>query len=511
MRHHDGARRGIRMAIIGREIAAIGQFSRSHSAMPIEPSTSDTATASQPHINRSGSELPRPRRALTGGAIRVTALRMVALASSTAVSVLVARLFGPVGTGQFTVAAATIAMLITASTFGFDVGATWMVSTGRWSGAGALHTSWWAAWVFGLASALLGAGLYAGARSLGVGGPALLSMLPVLAALPFCLIWTFGCAIALAMERYEAATIFPGVQVLAYVAAVGVFGSVFGLRGALVGIFIGHVAAAMATMLWARGSGLLVAGRTGGVDLPRCRAAVAFGSKTYVGTALQQVIYRVDLLLLSAYAPRSQVGLYAIAVAVTTPVWTVPASLSWVLLPRVAALSAGDNVDDAGRVTAETRTLRHATGAGGLVGGVIGALILLALPEIFGAGFAGAKAPALILLLGAGALGLDYVLRAGIVGRGEPRYVLITTLISTPVSLILYFVLIPAYGAVGAATASTLSYLLSAGLSGWFLRSLSTRPTIPRMIPSHRELDDYRRLVTACLRAFRRAPDAEVD
>jgi len=90
----------------------------------------------------------------------------------------------------------------------------------------------------------------------------------------------------------------------------------------------------------------------------------------------------------------------------------------------------------------------------------------------------------MVLLPGVVLLGSAKILTNDIAGRGYPHYNSITAGLSLVVTIILNFILIPMMGVVGAALASTLSYVLTFLLSGGFYLSIAHR--------TKGHADDYR-------------------
>jgi Na+-driven multidrug efflux pump len=78
-----------------------------------------------------------------------------------------------------------------------------------------------------------------------------------------------------------------------------------------------------------------------------------------------------------------------------------------------------------------------------------------------------------------------------VLGRGHPEYGLYTTLICTPLTMVLYAVLIPSLGAMGAALASSTSFTLNFLLTAAFFRRATGGPILPLLMPTRSELADY--------------------
>lgn len=383
--------------------------------------------------------------------------------------------------------AALTAALVLFFTAGVDIGAAWMVSRRQWQERSAFATSQLAAVVLGLLGLGVGIGLYAAGTSTTFRGIGIAPLATALLALPAALMWTYVSQIAFAAERYEHSTLVAIVQSIVGTTAIAAFAWLAGLQGAAAGILAGHCAAALAARRITRTGRKRTVGL---INLRRLWAASAFGLKAYAANALSFVMFRADLFVLSGYAGAREVGYYAVATALTGSLLLVPFALSGALFPRVAALSATPQDSEALQAS-ETRTLRHTTLATltGMV--VLAVILLLLLKPIYGAGFGPAATPGLILLPGVAALALASSLYAGLTGRGHPGYALASALLLTPATLVLYFTLIPRFGATGAAVGSSLAYVGDAVLGAVFLRRATQAPVLGRLLPRRAEVADY--------------------
>ena len=428
-----------------------------------------------------------PRRSLAVGAALLTLLRISALGSNAVVSVIVARLLGPSGSGRFAIAAGVLAFLSVLSGLGLENGATWMVSGRRWSARSAFATTQVAALALGCAGGLVGLGIYEAAADSLFGGLGLGLAVLVAIGVPGALGMVYASQVALALERYEPAVLIPAALAGGYIAGVAALAAVWGLPGAVGGLLAGQAAGWAAGLWWGVRGGLV----GGAVDRERLRAALRFGFTVYLANLLAVLMLRFDLFVLNASTSAKVVGYYAVAIAVTNPLWLVPAALGSALFPRSASFAAPEAED---REHVETKALRHAV----LLlaaGAVVLAIVLLVLLEpIYGARFHRALEPALLLLPGGVATGLATIFTASLMGRGRPAYVLGGALASTAIAIGLYLAFVPIYKANGAAVASTVSYLVNALVLGALLQRLSGRPTLPRLVPGRAELRDYRSL-----------------
>src|SRR5918995_380099 len=408
---------------------------------------------------------PRP---LTGGAGMGAASRATVAVTGAATTILVARLLGDTGSGNFAVALTVLFVLTVVTTLGVEHGVAYYVSSGRWRAGAAFATTQRVALAVGTLGATVGI-LARLAIPSAFGDLTVAETAVTAAVLPFSLAWFYGTYVALADDHYEAYVIPPAAQsALLLVAGAGLIVA-FGLPGAIAALAASHVVVAAAMLIWGRRR-LRLDGAAR--DEPgQLRRALAFGAKGYAANALQVLNYRVDFFLLSVVATTAALGHYAVAVGVTSELWLLPQALSDVLFPRVAALSASTHASaEEHRAFVEAKSLRHTTLLVVTATAVLALALLLLVVPVYGPDFDESIALGLIRLPGVALLGIAGVLSATIIGRGRPEFGLYTALITTPVTLALYALLIPAYEATGAALASSLSFALSFALSMAFYR-----------------------------------------
>jgi O-antigen/teichoic acid export membrane protein len=174
---------------------------------------------------------------------------------------------------------------------------------------------------------------------------------------------------------------------------------------------------------------------------------------------------RFDVLVLSLLASLTTVGNYAVAQTVAEIVLVVPQSFGFVVMPMVAA-------GESHRAAPALRLVGTLAVVGVAVVAVVGpALILLG----FGSAFRPALVPFFILLPGIWMLGCANICGSVLSGRRKPGAASVLAGLAALATLVLDLALIPPFGVVGAAIASTLAYGLY-GLSSLVLvgRELGT-------------------------------------
>jgi O-antigen/teichoic acid export membrane protein len=427
---------------------------------------------------------------MTGGVLLNASRQVATGAAAAGTMIVVARVLGPSGAGAYAVAQAAIAILTVATTLGIENGVIFRVASGVWDAGGAFRAALKAGVVAGSIGVVAGLAVRVVIPS-AFAGLSLGQTAVALAAVPFALATILATSCAVAIDRYEAYTFLPTLQ--AGLALLGTAAGAWavGLSGAIVGLATAIAIVGSVSTVW----GLRLPVRRHQPALRQLRSALRFGIASYGSNALQLINYRLDLFILSIVTTSAAVGQYSVAVAVSSVLWLLPGGLSDLLFPRVAQL--GGPGGETQRDMVEAKALRHATLVVGTTSVLLAAVVDVVIVPVFGEGFEPAIALTLILIPGAALAALARVLAASVVGRGRPTLALRVALITTPLTVILYVVLIPWLHASGAALASTLSYSTSFLLFAWYFQQTSGKRVLPLLVPTRSEIDDLRALPRA--------------
>jgi lipopolysaccharide/colanic/teichoic acid biosynthesis glycosyltransferase/O-antigen/teichoic acid export membrane protein len=210
---------------------------------------------------------------------------------------------------------------------------------------------------------------------------------------------------------------------------------------------------ATSTVAWTR---LLRRGFLVGAARPSLRLArrvYAFSVRGEVGSLLALVNLRFDFMFLAALAGPATLGVYAVASKYAEVLRLLPIAANWVLYPRFA------RADATTAATASRRLMWRAGIATAAASVPLAIAAAFVVPLLFGSSFLAAVLPARILLVGLAADGVAGVVTAFLYGRGRPGLNSLAAGAGMTVTVALDVVLIPRYGAVGAAVASSLAYL----------------------------------------------------
>lgn len=399
-----------------------------------------------PVVPATGREARR-RRLLQDSACLASG-QIAALAAAAVVGLVSARWLGPDGRGELVLALAVASLLGPLAAVGVD---SFIASRSRLEpealqaslAAVGLRVARWG-------GTALAAGTVAYGASLGlpvgvvVLGAAVALVRPTLAVLQ---------AITTAHDRVASLGRVLAVSAVSQLIAV----LALSLGGATVGDFVAAslVGLVVGCILLVRITGWPVAARRPVLDAACRRRVRRFGGKVVLGDALQTANYRLDVFVLAAFVPVSDVGVYAVAVTVVEILWQLPHALSRSLLPRI---SAGE-LHRAGVVR-----LSSVLAAGLVVVSAAGlALASWLTVPVLGGGYAAVPALLAILLPGVVAVGATKPLAAWTLSQGHPERNLRASGLGFAVVVVGDLLLIPRFGLAGAALASTLAYVVTAG------------------------------------------------
>ncbi len=415
----------------------------------------------------------------------------------------VARSLGPVGTGAYASASTLLAVLFPLSVLGLDIGIAYYVSQRSWSPFDALADIRFASLALGLAAALVGIAAWAVVPE-AFRGLDFLLIATIAMAVPPALLWVLTSTVALAVGRYAAAGApAAGSAILTLVLTI-VLTLTDGVVGSVIALTVGQVTTAAGVLIWAKrrhGEREWSPRDPESSQVHRLLRATRFGFPVYTSQAMQVLNNRLDLFLVIGFAGAAAGGRYGVALSLTAALLLVPRAVSMVLLPRLAQLSGVVDADAERRVM-EGRALRHVVIVNFLAALGMALFLILLVPILYGSAFEQATVLGLILVPGTVALGLANTLSSSLVGRGRNECARSVAFTVTPITLVLYMLVIPTLHATGAAVASTISYTLTFLMWARFYRRHVNPNLAAVMRPSTGEFVDYRELLTSTGRAL---------
>ena len=252
--------------------------------------------------------------------------------------------------------------------------------------------------------------------------------------------------------------------------------------------------------LWALG----VAGKPR-IDWVLGGKMLRYGLREHIGSMSQLANLRLDQLLLAAFLPAAQLGLYVVAVSTTHVLRVLPYAARILLMPRIAA-----GVDSLASLEPLKPTLRKywlltvATGFG------LAIFLPWLIPLVFGSEFTPSVLPAVILVLAAILLGGSELVGSVARGLGAPGLVSQAQTIGLAGTGAGLLMLLPPFGIVGAALATFVSYAVMLAYLAYALqRDFGVAPG-QLLRPLRSDLIDLRRELRLLLLESRAAVGAKV-
>lgn len=219
------------------------------------------------------------------------------------------------------------------------------------------------------------------------------------------------------------------------------------------------------------------------IDRSKIEAMLRYGFPCLMTGLPQMLNLRLDQMLMAAFLPPSDLGLYVVAVAWSGAVSPVLTSIGTTLLPSVAS------TDDRERAAVRlSEGVRMTTVLAILVCAGIAAAAPFAIPFLFGREYRASVLAALILVPATGVLGVNFSLQEGIRGLGHPYAVLRAESLGLIVTAILLAALLRPLGIIGAAISSIAGYSIVTVSLLWSARQLAKTSIRSLMTPRLSEM-----------------------
>ncbi len=244
---------------------------------------------------------------------------------------------------------------------------------------------------------------------------------------------------------WRALTNFSGVVVFVWILNLG-------LEGAIGSWVLAAVSTSLLIIWWV----LDITKKQLAVEWSTLKRSFSFGIRLYPGNIAQFLNYRLDVFLVGFFLTPSDVGFYTIATSLAEKLWELPLAINTVLLHRVAK---AEDRDQANISTARvSRVVALSVGVMCLLVMALGYPLILIL---YGRAYLPAVPALLALMPGIWFLGVGKLMATHLSASGRPEVGTIGAVISLTVTLALNILLIPKVGIVGAAIASSASYILA--------------------------------------------------
>lgn len=180
---------------------------------------------------------------------------------------------------------------------------------------------------------------------------------------------------------------------------------------------------------------------------------ISYGLRSYFGNVTEFAVWRLDQMMLTAFAASATVGLYAVAVAIAEITAILASSVSDALLPEVAS---SKTPNDSMILMGKTIRLTFYAHLLALIPLWILAPYLLGM--VYGEAFVEASSVLRVLLVCSIVWSISLIVISGLNGLGRPGLSTVARLASAATTIITLIWLLPKFGMMGAAFSSLIGY-----------------------------------------------------
>ncbi len=388
------------------------------------------------------------KRSFIRDTISVMKSRVFMLALSFITGVALARFLGPEGKGIYAAILVFPSLILSLADLGIRQATIFQLGKKKYSEEDVVSVTMFFLVVSSLLSLVVGAGVYYVVDNPNFTLPLILL---ALSSIPTSLINSYTKGIFLGKEQVQrfsfTSWLTAFVRLVGILLLVGVAG--FYVTGALVAGLLASVSLALYSLwLVSRHTSLKV-----GFEPKLAREMLGLGVVYAAALFVLGLNYKIDIVILQQLSSAAEVGQYAQGVNLAELLWQLPAALSVVLF------SKGANAKDSQAFSRNVTKLMRVT----LVAASLGSVALFFIvdyfiPFVYGQAFAPSVLVTRLLLPGVVAFTIYKVLNMDLAGKGRPWLSLYVATPAVLFNVVLNVLLIPRFGANGAALASTISY-----------------------------------------------------
>lgn len=244
---------------------------------------------------------------------------------------------------------------------------------------------------------------------------------------------------------------------------------------------------------------MVIAGRIERPEIPphgpSVKSLLGFGLRGHGAQVAHQLYLRFDVYALNLFAGNAAVGFYSLSTSLAEKLWVPLNAVYAASVGRVAELPREEAGPLAAKVSRSAVLLMLAMAV------PLAVVSPWLIPFMYGPEFSESVLPLVILLGGTVPFGVMIVLNNYIVGQMErPGLLSITAWAQLLVSVPLYVALISAAGMIGAAIASTATYLFATVVTLIIFSRHSGIPPMQALVPRASDFADYARVLRPMLR-----------
>lgn len=198
----------------------------------------------------------------------------------------------------------------------------------------------------------------------------------------------------------------------------------------------------------------------------------SFGSRLVGANMINEIYHYVDIIMIGYFLTSTAVGYYAIAISFSRFFWLVPRAMGTVAYPTISEYWAKNDIEAINKLVDKSAKYSACILIFAGMSIIFFAKDIITL--LFTSEFLPAVLPLTILIIGTVTSGILKSISVIFASTGKVNIVLIISAIGAVGNILFNIALIPTYGIIGAATATTISYVIGVGITIYFLRKMYT-------------------------------------
>lgn len=391
------------------------------------------------------------------------------------ISVIVARILGPRGQGFYSITMLLPLMIVTFTNLGIARSTVYHIGRGIYPLKDLVGTILTSIFIISIVSIIVGLiTIFFFSNSIFLGVSRIFLLLSLL-LIPFQLFfYQFLSGILLGIQKIKEYNFFVIIRSISSLLFVCLF--LLGLNTGVIGVIIANLFsllfAGLIAYIWMFKflNGVPFSFR---IDKKILYSLFSFGYKVHLNNVLAFLHLRIDIFMLNFLINPLAVGFYVISVGIAERLWMLSQAVSTVLYPKVVSMKDELQRNEFTSIVARSTLLITIFGAFSFF--ILSKWLIILL---YSKRYLNSVAPFQILLIGVVAISISRVLTNDIDARGKPMintYITFVTLIG---NIVLNIILIPKYGVIGAALATSISYSLSSIIKIFIYCKISGNPVI---------------------------------
>jgi len=381
--------------------------------------------------------------------------RALQLGLSLVISIIIARVLGPEGQGIYSLAIFLPSLLINFGNFGFGQASVFYVGRQRYPVEEIFGNNIILSFLLGIITFLVGLGIIIFFGNYLFPKVAKIYLFLALFLIPLRFFLSFINYLLLGLQRIKEFNFINILQSFVFLTLLSVVLLVFkfAVKATIVANILACLIGAIVLFYLAK---KIVGNFYLSFNKFYLKEAFQYGFKVYLGNVIGFLHYRIDIFLINILLNPMAVGFYSIATALAEKIWFVSQSAGIVLFPRVSTETNERNLKEFTPIVCRNVLLIT----------LVSAILLFCLGRsvvvlFYSEKFLDSVLPFQILLMGTVTMSGWRILANDLYGRGKPELNIYVSLASVLLNIILNILWIPRHGIVGAAWATSISYVFA--------------------------------------------------